>query len=114
MATLVVGAVTVKVAASESDEDRRPVGGEIVQMFDGSSRSTVRGYKRTLFIVTRLLNSSDATTLLAALLTTTLPVSCSGDLLGGTVNCIPRLKKNTGVRAGASLRRRISFDLVEA
>jgi hypothetical protein len=112
MATLVVGSVTVKVAYQDQAEKVDVVGGEIVRMFDGTARSTVRGFKRTWTIVTRLLNSTDAGALKTALETTTLPVSCSGDITG-SVNCIPRLTDNTAVRAAASMRRRMTFTLTE-
>jgi hypothetical protein len=114
MATLVVGGVTVNVQHPESQQQREPVGGEIVRMFDGSARSTVRSFKRTLHVTTRLYTGAERTTLLAQLLTTTLPVSCSGDLLGGTVNCIPRMTEDVAVNVAGGPRWRISFDLVEA
>jgi hypothetical protein len=113
MATLVVGAVTVPVAANvEQQEKNEPVGGEIVRMFDGSARSTVRGYKRTWTITTRIMLAADAATLKTALLTTALPVACTGDITGA-VNAIPRLMEYTPMRAKGTVRRRVVFTLTE-
>jgi hypothetical protein len=113
MATLIVGGVTVPVAAGgEQSEKNDPIGGEIVRMFDGTARSTVRGYKRTWTITTRIMLAADAATLKAALLTTALPVACTGDITGA-VNCIPRLVDYTPVRAHSALRRRVVFTLTE-
>jgi hypothetical protein len=112
VATLVVGGVTVPVANADQPETYDPVGGEIVRMFDGSGRSTVRGYKRKWTFTTNLLLDADAATLKAALLTTALPVACSGDITGA-INCIPRITGYTPVRAGRALRRRVAFMLTE-
>ena len=112
MATLIVGGVTVQVAVAEQPEKYDPIGGEIVRMFDGSARSTVRGYKRTWTITTRLVTDATAATLKAALVTTTLPVACSGDLTG-SINCIPRITDYAPVRAQGALYRRVVFTLTE-
>lgn len=108
-----VGGFTVPVALNpEPQEKAEPVGGEIVRMFDGSGRSTVRGYKRTWTFTTRLMLDATAATLRAILVTTTLPVACSGDITGA-LNCIPRLTEYTPVRAKGALRRRVVFTLTE-
>ena len=113
MASLIVGGVTVSVANSaEQQQTYEPIGGEIVRMFDGSARTTVRGYKRNWSITTTLLTTGDATTLLTQLLTTALPVACSGDITGA-VNCIPRVTGNTPVNTSGTLRRRVTFTLTE-
>jgi hypothetical protein len=112
MPALIVGGVTVSVANAAQPEDAEPVGGEIVRMFDGSARTTVRSYKRTWSITTTLLTTSAAATLRTALVTTTLPVACSGDITGA-VNCIPRLTGYEAVAARGVVRRRVSFTLVE-
>jgi len=112
MATLVVGSVTVQVANGDLSEKYEPIGGEVVRMFDGSARSTVRSYKRSWTFTSTLLDSTAAAALKAALVTTTLPVSCSGDITG-SVSCIPRITEYAPVRTARSLRRRVSFTLTE-
>jgi hypothetical protein len=113
VATLIVGGVTVPVAAGvEQTEKNEPIGGEIVRMFDGTARSTVRGYKRIWNFTTRLMLAADAATLKTALLTTALPVACSGDITGA-VNAIPRITEYTPVRAHGTVRRRVVFTLTE-
>lgn len=114
MATLVVGGITVPVLASTDQQEKNdPVGGEIVRMFDGSARTTVRGYKRTWTFTTRLMDDAvSAPAFKAVLKATSLPVACSGDITG-SVNCIPRLTDYTPVRANGALYRRVVFTLTE-
>lgn len=112
MATLIVGGVTVAVARADQPEEHVAAGGEIVRMFDNSARTTVRSYKRTWTITTAAITDSAATTLKAALLTTTLPVACSGDITG-SVNCIPQVKADTATPVNGVLYRRVQFALVE-
>jgi hypothetical protein len=113
MATLIVGGVTVPVAAGgrtirEERSDRR------------RDRSDVRRHRSIdgarlqahVDFTTRMMLAADAATLKAALLTTALPVACSGDITGA-VNCIPRLVDYTPVRAHSALRRRVVFTLTE-
>lgn len=109
MSALVVGGVTVRVATAE--ETVAEVGGESTRMFDGSLRKTLRGTKREFQITTALMTNSDAATLRTALVTTSLPVSCSGDLLGGTVSCFPDLTSYSPVNLPDGIYRRVSFTL---
>lgn len=109
MSALVVGGVTVRVA--DDKEAVVEVGGELTRMFEGSLRKTLRGTKRELKIVTALMADSAATTLRTALLSTTLPVSCSGDLLRGTVSCFPELTSDDAFNMPDGIYRRFSFTL---
>ncbi len=112
MATLIVGGVTVPVAKADQPEESTPAGGEIVRMFDNSARTTVRSYKRTWTVTTKLMLDAAAATLRAAIVTTSLPVSCSGDITG-SVSCIPQLKTYTAVALSGVLYRRVQFALIE-
>lgn len=114
MANLVVGGVTVAVArdgARETSQDLR----DKIRMQDQSMRVFIigAGQKRQWSITTPLLSSTDAATLKAALVTTTLPVACSGDILGGSVNCIPTLTEYAPVGVAGVIKRRVSFTLDE-
>lgn len=112
MAALVVGSITVPVAVS-GEQTRTPIEvGDRAQAFDGSALTTVRAYKRLYSFVTRLMPLADAEALDTAL--QTVPVSCSGDLIGTTANFHGRV---TGWRfqgVGTGTRAAVSFELREA
>lgn len=111
MAFLIVGGVTVKVAVGQAAEDRPQIG-EVVIAFDGSPRSSVQGRRYEWEITTAPITEAEADTLLAAL-EGSHPVTCSGDLIGGTLGCIPTEIKNNPVKiSGATRYRAVSFRLL--
>lgn len=114
MATLVVGGVTVAVARDGAKEQSTPLR-DMQRMQDGTLRAVVvgGGTKRSWSITTKIVDSASAATLRTALVTTSLPVSCSGDLLGGSVNCIPTLVSYDPVSVGGVLCRVVVFTLDE-
>lgn len=113
MSLLVVGGVTVSVANTDQDVQFEPIGGEVVRMFDGSARTTVRAYKRTWMITTIILPDATAATLKAVLISTTQPVTCSGDLFGTSLSCITQLTSYAAVNVRGALYRRVAFKLIE-
>lgn len=85
MAFLVVAGVTVPVALNTTQG--APVeAGERVRAWDNSMLATIRDRKKEWQVTTRPIPRADANTLEAAL-NGTPPLACSGDLLGGAVNC---------------------------
>ena len=115
MANLTVGGVVVPIGRNGADIAYDEIGGEAVtRMFDGTARLTRRGQKRKWSITTAVMADGAATTLLAQLQSTTLPVACSGDVLGGSVSCIPTVDKKTAVGAGGALSWVLAFTLWEA
>lgn len=89
MPALVVGGVTVSVAPGGAREAVVEIG-DRARAFDGTMRSTVRSRKKAWPITTIPMTQGDATTLETAL-NGTLPVACSGDILGASVNCHPEI-----------------------
>lgn len=116
MPALVVGGVTVSVAVDGAERlAPEPIGGAPRRMFDGSLRWNHRGFKQGWNITTTPLTSADRTTLEAQLTSTSLPVSCSGDILGGAVSCIPEPGSVTPIAvAGGGIRFVVKFTLREA
>jgi hypothetical protein len=111
MAFLIVGGVTVPVAVGQAAEGR-PQLGEVVRAFDGSPRSSVRDALREWEIQTIPVTGSLAATLLAVL-EGAHPITCSGDLLGGSVACVPTDISAPPVKTGAvAPYRTISFRLL--
>jgi hypothetical protein len=112
VAALVVGGITVPVAVG-GEQIRTPVEvGDRAQAFDGSALTTVRAYKRSFSFITSLMPLASADALDTAL--RTIPVSCSGDLIGTTGNFHGRV---TGWRfqgVGVGARAAVSFELREA
>lgn len=87
MPSLVVSGITVQVSITADTEEENVAVGEVVRAFDGTPRSSVRGYKREFSVETIYLVPAVADPLIAALKTPG-GVTCSGDFLGGTVGCV--------------------------
>lgn len=85
MEFLVVAGVTVPVELNTSTADVSEVG-DRERAFDGTMLATIRGHKNEWKVQTPPLLRADADTLEAALKGTP-PLACSGDLLGGPINC---------------------------
>lgn len=113
MAILVVGSFTVPVkgpdGAQQVDDE---IGGDRTRMFTGQMRQTVRAVKQSWQVTTRYLTASDRTTLFTQLRSTP-PVACSGDLLGGSVNCFAKVTAEQKVWKKGEIRYVISFTLWE-
>lgn len=111
-----MGGVVVPVAAESADE-KLEQSVDKQRMQDGSLRAvftTSSPNKRILSFTTRHMLDSDAATLRAQLVSTSLPLTCSGDLLGGSVSMIPELTSYKPVRRRGALYRIVSATLTEA
>ena len=111
MAALVVGGITISVAAGSPPSEKRLQIGEVVRSFDGSPRSSVHAVATELPIVTTPMLSADANALLAVL-EGAHPITCSGDLLGGSVSCTPTDIQVDWVHLGTARRKSVSFRLL--
>ena len=85
MPYLTIGATDVDVAADGVSEEVQNIG-DRYRAFDGTMRSTVRAYKSVWTVQTVPMARATADTL-QGVLEGSQPISCSGDLLGGTVSC---------------------------
>lgn len=110
MAALVVGGVTVKVAVGGVSRRRVEIG-DRVRAFGGRLRSSIRARKWEWAVTTPAVPVAEASTYLTAI--ETVPVSCSGDALGGTVSCHGTLTgwNDAGLPGGTHVI--VSFDLLE-
>lgn len=113
MAYLVVGGVTVPVAADSPPAHRLSQIGEVVRAFDGSPRSSVQAESPEWEIRTAVLTDAEANTLLAVLRGSH-PITCSGDLLGSSMSCVPTDIQTAPVHLGTTRRRSVSFRLLGA
>lgn len=111
MAFLVVSGITVNVTNASKQEQEI---GDKARAFDGTYRSTIRTRKRTWTIQTAPIARATADTLETALKSTTLPLVCSGDLLGATVNCFPDLSNWEATKQSSTAHLvGVSFSLME-
>lgn len=113
MAFLVVGGVTVPVAAGSSPTLKYVQIGEVAPAFDGSPRSSVQSERLEVEgIVTPPMLDAAAATLLAVLRGSH-PITCSGDLLGSSMSCVPTDIQTAPVHLSPTVRRRaVSFRLL--
>lgn len=108
MSFLVVGGVTVPVR--EADTSYQEIG-ERERAFDGTMRSTIRARKRVWTVHT--VPSAGIPAIYTALIAAP-PVSCSGTLLGGAVNCYPEVSSRAPLKAANGVYESLSFSLHEA
>lgn len=85
MAFLIIAGITVTVASPNAAKEIERVGTS-GRSFDGTLRSAIRSEKRTWTVTTSLMLDADATTLENSFAFAS-QVTCSGDLLGGSVLC---------------------------
>jgi hypothetical protein len=111
MAFLTVGAIDVPVAQGTPGTDFHEVG-DRGRAFGGTMRSTVRARKREFPITTTPMTTTDAAALETAL-TATQPISFSGDLMGGSVDCHVSELKDEWRKLNGELRRILHFLLQE-
>ncbi|MDB4948898.1 MAG: hypothetical protein JWM27_1547 [Gemmatimonadetes bacterium] len=110
MAFLIVGSVTVPVAVDGASMEVEQVG-DRARAFDGTMRSTRRATKHRWKVKTAAMASPD--TLLTTLLGPP-PIPCSGDLLGGSVQCDAEVTAVVFSPApGGTARRTVEFILHE-
>lgn len=112
MPALVIGAVTVAGAVSaertevEAVERERAYAHNMLATQIAASKASWR-----VQVIAR--TAADLATLRAALVATP-PVACSGDVLGGSVNCFPEIHTSAPALDIRPLRHSISFTLHEA
>ena len=85
MSFLVIAGTTVKVARTSAAETIERIGTSS-RAYAGNLRSTVRSEKRTWKVTTTPMIAADAATLRAAIALAA-QVTCTGNMLGGSVTC---------------------------
>lgn len=111
MAFLVVGGVAVPASPSDATEEIVEIG-DRGRAFDGSMLASIRARKRVWTIATVPMTIAAAATLRTQLISTS--VSCSGDLLGGSVTCFPEIVSRPRAKIGATHMVVTHFTLSEA
>lgn len=105
------GDVPVEIGSDGAVRDNAEVGGR-ARMLDGTMHSSVRDSKGGWRIrTTPILRASGDS--LVAVLTGTQPLSCSGDLLGGSVTCHAELGQVRHVKTADGERQIVEFTLHE-
>lgn len=112
MPALTVGTTDINVAREDVAVDYEEYRGDRARMLDGTMRETAPVRKRVWHCQTRLLTSAEESTQRAALVATP-PISCSGDILGGTVSCHIRLLGSDRVPVMGGVRYRLRFAVYE-
>ncbi|MBV9772648.1 MAG: hypothetical protein JO040_01780 [Gemmatimonadetes bacterium] len=112
MAFLIVNGQTVPVAVDGASVDYELIG-DRARAFDGTMRSTRRATKRNWKVKTAPMAVAAADQLTTSLLATP-PITCSGDMLGGSVACDAEVTGVTFSPASGGLSRRaVEFTLHE-
>lgn len=113
MPALTVGATDIAVAREEVPVEYQEFRGDRARMLDATMRETEPVRKRVWGpINTRLLTSAEESTQRAALIAAP-PISCSGDIMGGTVSCHVQLHGSDRVRVIGAVRYRLRFSIFE-
>ena len=114
MPFLVVGGTTVSVQAPGGLRHEVEEFGERVRAFDGTMRTAVRARKSRWSVTTTPMLRAAADTFVG-ILNGSPPVACSGDVLGGSVNCHPEYQAMAPVpTSGGVTRFAVLFVLHEA
>lgn len=112
MAFLIVGGVTIPVAWPDGEDNDIEEIGDRERAFAGNLLSSIRARKNTWSIRTRLLTTTERDAI-RAVLEETPPIACSGDMLGGFVNCAAAIHSDVMTTVSAGRRCVLSFDLIE-
>lgn len=86
MSALVIASITVPVGRGGAVKKPPERIGTASRAYSGALRTTFRAQKRNWQITTNLLSDSDANAIETAIALGA-AVSCSGDILGGTISC---------------------------
>lgn len=111
MAFLIVGGITVSVAASSVSSREKKYFQDLTDAFDGSALLTRRATKRTWRVRTILMARASADSLETAI--ETVPVTCSGDLLGASISCIGTVVEWDGSAIAGDHKVSLDFTLRE-
>ena len=111
---LQIDGVTIPVEYGDTSEDN-PQFGDYAEAVDGTALTRSIATKRSIQVVTRWMDDSDATTVLAALVGTP-PVTASGRLIGAaSMEAIVRdLGRGASTDGEGNTIRRFTFTLREA
>jgi hypothetical protein len=112
VAALTVGGVDISVSRDDVVTDYEEIGGDRVRMRNATMREIAPTRKRQLHCQTRLLTSAEESTQRTALIGTP-PITCSGDILGGSVSCHVQLLGSDRVGTVSGVRFRLRFIVFE-
>ncbi len=113
MAFLSLNGTTVRVQSNTATEKWNEHGVDRFRTFDGAMRVTKRGDFRQWDLTSKLLTSAEASTLIATLLSPSLPLAMAGDLCGADCAVMPILVSNDPVQTASGFKRRVVFTLHE-
>lgn len=111
MPFLVIDGETILVAPSQAPRQVIEIGDK-ERAFSGTLRSTIRARKREWDVTTVPMPQADADAL-EAVLEGTPPLTCSGDLLGGDVDCHIELQGSTPLRLNGEEYSVLQFRVLE-
>ncbi len=82
-------------------------------MFSGEMRTTGGRFFRTFTITTAFRDETDYAAVKALIESDDLPLTASGDLIGGTISVFPDAESWTPVQTASGFRRQAKFTLIE-
>lgn len=111
---ITIDGLRVKVKADDGAHAGEVMVGDTARAFDGTLlRIDLQIRKQEWPLTTTPLTRAEADALLAKLRLTT-PLTCTGDLFGGsTLICMATVKDRRTIRTSDSLREVVEFDLLE-
>lgn len=112
MAFLIVASQTIPVTMEAFDGEDVPIG-ETGRAFDGSARSSVRGWKSQWEVTTAWMAQSDAETLITALKGAP-PLAASGDLTGSLNVVISAIRRVGHKKLATGEGYQVAFTMMEA
>jgi hypothetical protein len=113
MAFLTVGGVTITVAADSVRRDTEEIG-DRARTFDGTYRENLRNRVFSWRGETTPLETGDATTQYNALVASTQPQTCAGDMVstaGGSITAYTRAVRSEAIVAGSTHRLVIQWEM---
>jgi hypothetical protein len=113
MPALTVGGVDISLSRADAPVEYEEIGGDRARMDDGTMRELEPTRKRVWGpLATVLLSSAQESTQRAALIAAP-PITCAGDVLGGSVSCHVQLHGSDRVPTVAGVRYRLRFTIFE-
>jgi len=113
MAFLTIGDAAIPCALGAPEQDAPELVGDEARTLSGRTRRVIRGWVRSWTVTTTPMPLADAQALVLAL-QSPYPLTCSGDLIGGTASCIATINAVRHAMYADGERAVVEFRLQDA